>query len=174
MRKKQRDQKEAQGLGVASLICEVLTSKMRLGVTLEKEFAFAVGKINRSGYPYKVCRLLDSLLSLLGLLSLGGLLFGSLLLGGLGKLTPVEREVGAGDVADWEDITGASQVSEDGPGDRSINLELFHDDGASEAENLGHLRADLVESLLVEEHIVVELVLDLGLGPGLLLSLGSL
>jgi hypothetical protein len=27
---------------------------------------------------------------------------------------------------------------------------------------------------LVEEHIAVELVLDLGLGPGLLLSLGSL
>ena len=151
-----------------------LTSKLRLGVTLEKEFAFAVGKINRSGYPYRVCRLLDSLLSLLGLLSLGSLLFSSLLLGGLGKLTPVEREIGAGDVADWEDITGASQVSEDGPGDRSINLELFHDDGAGEAENLGHLRADFVESLLVEEHIVVELVLDLGLGPGLLLSLGSL
>ena len=156
------------------MICEELTSYLRLGVTLEKEFAFAVGKINRSGYPYKVCRPLDSLLSLLGLLSFGGLLFGSLLLGGLGKLTPVEREVRAGDVSDWEDITGASQVSEDGPGDGSINLELFHDDGAGEAENLGHFRADLVESLLVEEHIVVELVLDLGLGPGLLLSLGSL
>ena len=152
----------------------VLTSKLRLGVTLEKEFAFAVGKINRSGYPYRVCRLLDSLLSLLGLLSLGGLLFGSLLLGGLGKLTPVEREVGAGNIADWEDITGASQVSEDGPGDRSINLELFHDDRAGDAENLGHLGADLVKTLLIEEDIVVELVLNLGLGPGLLLCLGSL
>ena len=151
-----------------------LTSKLRLGVTLEKEFAFAVGKINRSGYPYKVCRLLDSLLSLLGLLSFGSLVCGSLLLGGHGKFTPVEREIRAGDVADWENITGARQVSHESPGNRSINLELFHDDGASEAENLGHLRADLVESLLVEEHIVVELVLDLGLGPGLLLSLGSL
>ena len=151
-----------------------LTSKLRLGVTLEKEFAFAVGKINRSGYPYKVCRLLDSLLSLLGLLSFGSLVCGSLLLGGHGKFTPVEREIRAGDVADWENITGARQVSHESPGNRSINLELFHDDGASEAENLGHLRADLVESLLVKEHIVVELVLDLGLGPGLLLSLGSL
>ena len=147
---------------------------MRLGVTLEKEFAFAVGKINRSGYPYKVCRPLDSLLSLLGLLSFGSLFCGSLLLGGHGKFTPVEREIRAGDVADWENITGASQVSHESPGNRSINLELFHDDGASEAENLGHLRADLVESLLVEEHIVVKLVLDLGLGPGLLLSRGSL
>ena len=151
-----------------------LTSKLRLGVTLEKEFAFAVGKINRSGYPYKVCRPLDSLLSLLGLLSFGSLVCGSLLLGGHGKFTPEEREIRACDVADWENITGASQVSHESPGNRSINLELFHDDGASEAENLGHLRADLVESLLVEEHIVVELVLDLGLGPGLLLSLGSL
>ena len=34
--------------------------------------------------------------------------------------------------------------------------------------------ADLVKSLLVEEDILVELVLNLGLGPGLLLGLGSL
>ena len=59
-------------------------------------------------------------------------------------------------------------------GDRSINLELFHDDGASNAENLGHLRGDLVEALLIKEDVVVELVLNLGLGPGLLLCLGSL
>ena len=59
-------------------------------------------------------------------------------------------------------------------GDRSINLELFHDDGARDAENLGQFTADLVEALLVQEDIVVELVLDLGLGPGLLLCLGTL
>ena len=58
-------------------------------------------------------------------------------------------------------------------GDRSVNLELFHDDGAGDAEDLGQLGADLVEALLVEEDVVVELVLDLGLGPGLLLGLGS-
>jgi len=65
-------------------------------------------------------------------------------------------------------------MSEKTSGDRSINLELFHDDGASEAKNLWHLRADLVEALLVQEDIVVELVLDLSLGPGLLLCLGTL
>ena len=59
-------------------------------------------------------------------------------------------------------------------GDRSVNLELFHDDRARDAENLGHLCADFVEALLVEEDIIVELVLNLGLGPGLLLGLGSL
>ena len=58
--------------------------------------------------------------------------------------------------------------------DSTINLELFHDRGAGEAENLGHLGADLVEALLVEEDFVVHDVLDLGLGPGLLLGLGTL
>ena len=38
----------------------------------------------------------------------------------------------------------------------------------------GASEADLVEALLVEEDIVVELILNLGLGPGLLLGLGSL
>ena len=56
----------------------------------------------------------------------------------------------------------------------TINLELFHDDGAGNAENLWQLLADLVESLLVEEDILIELVLYLGLGPGLLLCLSSL
>ena len=59
-------------------------------------------------------------------------------------------------------------------GDGSINLKLFHDDRAGDAENLGHLGADLVKTLLIEEDIVVELVLNLGLGPGLLLCLGTL
>ena len=59
-------------------------------------------------------------------------------------------------------------------GDGTINLELFHDGGASDAKNLGHLRADLLKTLLVQEDFVVHLVLDLGLGPGLLLGLGTL
>ena len=58
--------------------------------------------------------------------------------------------------------------------ERSVNLELLHHNGAREAKNLGHFRADFVEALLVQEDLLVELVLDLGLGPGLLLRLGSL
>ena len=104
----------------------------------------------------------------------GGLFLSLLLEGRLGVLTRVEREVGASDVADWLNFSRAGHVSEETSGDRSINLELFHDDGASNAENLGHLRADLVEALLIKEDVVVELVLNLGLGPGLLLCLGSL
>ena len=114
---------------------------------------------------------LDSLLLLGG----GGSLLLSLLLKGrLGLGASVERESGRGSVSDGHDFTGASHVPDDGSSDGSIYLELFHDDRAGEAENLWHLLADLVESLLLEEHFVVELVLDLGLGPGLLLSLGSL
>ena len=104
----------------------------------------------------------------------GSLLLGLLLQGGLGELAGVEREVRAADIADGLDVARAGHDADEGAGSRSINLELFHDDGARDAENLGQFRADLVESLLVEEHIVVELVLDLGLGPGLLLSLSSL
>ena len=64
-------------------------------------------------------------------------------------------------------------MPDESSGDRPINLELFHDSRARDTEDLGHLRADFVEALLIEEDIVVELVLDLGLGPGLLLGLGT-
>ena len=104
----------------------------------------------------------------------GGLLLGLLLKSRLGFASGVEREIATGNITDRSDISGAGKVSQETPGDRSINLELFHDSGARDHQNLWHLRADLVESILVEEHLVVKLVLNLGLGPGLLLSLGSL
>ena len=119
---------------------------------------------------------LTGIASLSLLLALGsGLFFFSLLLEGrLGILTSVEREIVAGNVTDRLDVTRLDEVPEEGPADRSINLELFHDSRASDAENLGHLGADFVEALLVKENFVVELVLNLGLGPGLLLGLGTL
>ena len=104
----------------------------------------------------------------------GSLLLGLLLESGLGLDSSVEGEGGVGDVTDSLDFASAGHVPDEASGDRSIYLELFHDDGAGEAENLRHLLADFVESLLLQEHIVVELILDLGLGPGLLLCLGSL
>ena len=113
---------------------------------------------------------LDSLL-----LGSGGSFFlGLLLEGRLGESSREEREARAADISDRLDLSRASQVRNETSGDRSINLELFHDDGAGNAENLGHLRADLVKALLIKEDVVVELVLNLGLGPGLLLCLGSL
>ena len=133
-------------------------------VTLEKEFACG-GK--ESG---ALCRALDSLL-----LGSGGSLFlGLLLEGRLGKSSSEETKVGAADIANWLDLSGAGQMRDQSSSDRSINLELFHDDGAGNAKNLGQLGADLIKTLLIEEDIVVELVLNLGLGPGLLLCLGTL
>ena len=104
----------------------------------------------------------------------GGLFLSLLLCGGLGESSRVEREGSAGRISNWLDFSGGEQMLEEGAADRSINLELFHDDGARETENLGHLLADFFEPLLVQEHFVVQLVLDLGLGPGLLLCLASL
>ena len=104
----------------------------------------------------------------------GGLLLGLLLESALGETSRVQREIAAINISNWLDFSLTDEVSQESSGDGTINLELFHDGGASDAENLGHLGADLLKSLLVEEDFVVELVLNLGLGPGLLLGLGSL
>ena len=146
--------------------------KLGLLVTLEKEFA--LGKeAARRGNPAirRVQRRPGSLLLLVG----SSFLFLSLLLKSrFGLDAGVEREVVASNITNGLDLSSLSKVPEESPGDRSINLELFHDGRASEAQNLGHFGADLVEALLVEEDLIVELVLDLGLGPGLLLGLGAL
>ena len=135
---------------------------MRFYVTLEKEFAFGEGESCHEG--------LDSLLLGGG----GGLLLSLLLESALGEATRVQREIAASNISNWLDFSLSNEVSHESSGDGTINLELFHDGGASDAENLGHLGADLLKSLLVEEDVLVELVLDLGLGPGLLLGLCSL
>ena len=116
-------------------------------------------------------RSLDSLLLVLGLS--GSLVLSLLLKGWFGKLTGVEGEIAASDISDWLNISGTSEVSEETSSDGTIDLELFHDNGAGKAQNLWHLLADLVKSLLVQENVLVELVLNLSLGPGLLLGLGS-
>lgn len=104
----------------------------------------------------------------------GSLFLGLLLESGLGLGAGVEGELGIANISNGLDFSGCGARSEDTAGDRSIYLELFHDDGASQTEDLWHLLHDLVESLLIQENIVVKLVLDLGLGPGLLLGFGSL
>ena len=69
---------------------------------------------------------LDSLLLLLG--EGGGLILCFLLEGRLGKFATVEREVGGVNISYLLDLTGLAQVLEEGSGDRSIYLELFHND----------------------------------------------
>ena len=92
-----------------------------LGVTLEKEFAFAVERVRLSAHR----RLLVSFLTL----GSGSSLILSLLLESrLGELASVEREIAAVDITDGDDISGTSEVGEESSGDGTINLELFHDD----------------------------------------------
>ena len=61
-----------------------------------------------------------------------------------------------------------------GASDRTVNLVLVHESGASDAKDLGDFRCNLGPFLLVKEHFVVKLILYLDLGPGLFLSLRSL
>ena len=77
-------------------------------------------------------------------------------------------------VSNASDFSSGGQFFDEGSCYGSVDLELFTQDGASDHEDLGNLSANLFKSLLIQEHVVVELVLDLGLSPGLLLGLGSL
>ena len=77
-------------------------------------------------------------------------------------------------VSDTLDIFSFSKLFDESSGNGSVNLELFTNDGASDAKDLWNLLSDLLESLLIKEDIIVELVLNLSLSPSLLLGLGSL
>ena len=61
------------------------------------------------------------------------------------------------------------KLLDDGTSDRTVYLELVHEDAASNAKNLGDFACNFCPSFFVKEHIVVKLVLYLYLGPGLLL-----
>ena len=63
------------------------------------------------------------------------------------------------------------KLLDDGTSDRTVYLELVHEDAASNAKNLGDFACNFCPSFFVKEHIVVKLVLYLYLGPGLLLWL---
>ena len=76
-------------------------------------------------------------------------------------------------LADWLDQALLVQFLDKGTSNRSSNLELFAKNGSGDAKNLWHLLDHSLELLLVEENSVVKLFLNLNLGPGLLLCLGS-
>lgn len=109
--------------------------------------------------------------SLLFLLSSGGGgLLGGLLERRLGLDAREDLEVGVA-LTDWLDQTTLYTVADQSTGDRAVDLELFAERGAGNAEDLCHFLRNLFVAFLVEEHIVVKLVLDLDLGPALLFSL---
>jgi hypothetical protein len=110
--------------------------------------------------------------SLLRLSGSASSLFGGLLEGRLGLHSGEEVEAGMAVTNASDGSTGLS-VLDKGTSDRSVDLELFAEDASCNAEDFCHFLRDLFVALLIEEDIVVELVLDLGLGPAILLLLCS-
>lgn len=112
--------------------------------------------------------------SLLFLLGDGGSGFlGSLLESGLGLDSGEDLEVRVS-LTDGLDGALLESVLDQGARDRAVDLEFLAERCTGDAEDLCHFLRNLFVALLVEEHVVVELVLDLDLGPALLLSLAAL
>ena len=88
--------------------------------------------------------------------------------GRLGLDALVEVEFGVG-VTAAGDQTLTCEVADESTRDGTIDLEFFAKDSASDAKNLLALGGDLVVPPLVEEDFIVKLVLDLNLGPALLI-----
>ena len=57
------------------------------------------------------------------------------------------------------------EVVDQETGNGSVNLELLAEDGSGDAQDFGDFVGELLVSLLIEEDFIVELVLDLDLGP---------
>ena len=74
---------------------------------------------------------------------------------------------------DWFDQALFVHILNKGTCNRSSNLKLLAKNGSGDAKNLWHLLNHSLVLLLVEEHGIVKLFLNLNLGPGLLLCFGS-
>ena len=113
---------------------------------------------------------LDSFyLSLLLLGGLGSSIISSSFKSGLGEGTLIEVE-GSVLLTNWLDEVLLMHVLDKGSGNGSTNLELLAEDGSGNAEDLWDFLEHSLVLLLIEEHGVVKLFLNLDLGPGLLLS----
>ena len=95
-----------------------------------------------------------------------------LLSGGLGVDTTHERELGVLR-ADCLKLALFVKVTDEGTGNRAVDLELLAENSTSDAKNLWDFIAEFFVPSLVEEDIIIELILDLDLGPGLLFGFGT-
>ena len=111
-----------------------------------------------------------SLLRFLG--SLSSSLVSGLLEGSQGLNTLEEGEFGVLG-SDGLDETLLLELVEEHTGDGSVHLELLNEHGAGDAEDLGNFVHELIVALLIKEDVVVKLILDLDLGPALLLCFSS-
>lgn len=113
--------------------------------------------------------ILSWLLLLVGLLKISCSFLGS----GLSLASHIEIELGVLGT-NWSNELLLEEILDEGSGNRTTNLELFAENGSSDAENLWDLLDHSLVSLLLEEDGVVKLFLDLGFGPWLLLGFSSL
>merc|ERR1711939_390186 len=102
--------------------------------------------------------------SLLRFFGLGCLFVGFSLGSGLGT-DALEQIEGSVLGSDWLDELLLVQVLDEGSGDGSTNLELLANDSSGDAENLWQLLEHSLVLLVVEEHGVVKLLLNLHFGP---------
>ena len=77
-------------------------------------------------------------------------------------------------IANWNNKATGSHVLDESTSNGASDLELFAEDGSGDAKDLRNFLDHSFVLLLVEEDGVVKLLLNLGLGPGLLLGLGTL
>lgn len=100
-------------------------------------------------------------------------LFGGFLQSALGLSASVEIVFGRV-LTDHPDGALLRELFNESSSDGAVHLELLHKAGAGNDQNLGDFLATFLEALLIKENIVVKLVFNLNLGPGLLLSFTAL
>jgi hypothetical protein len=126
--------------------------------------------INDKGYRrFKVDVSQENPISLLVFLELGGSIFSSLFSGTLGLSSSHKVELGVLGTDGFE-LSLLVEISDEGSGNGSVDLELLAEDGAGDAKDLWDFVAEFLVSSFVKEDLVVKLILDLHLGPRLLLG----
>ena len=104
--------------------------------------------------------------------SSGSSFIGSLLKSSLGLASLIEIKGGVL-LSNWLDQLLSGKILDQSSRDGTSNLELFTENGSSNAEDLWDLLEHSLVLLLIQEYGVVKLLLYLGLGPGLLLGFSS-
>ena len=126
--------------------------------------------INDKGYRrFKLTKARENSCSLLVFLGLSGGIFSSLFSGTLGLSSSHKVELGVLGTDGFE-LSLLVEISDEGSGNGSVDLELLAQDSAGDAKDLWDFVAEFLVSTFVKEDFVVKLILDLHLGPGLLLG----
>jgi len=102
----------------------------------------------------------------------GSSIISSLLKSGLGLDTLIEIEAGVL-LSDWFDQLLSGKILDQSSSDGTTDLEFLTENGSGDAKNLWDLLDHSLVLLLIQEYGIVKLLLNLGLGPGLLLGFSA-